>query len=262
MRPRLLLALWFIADLLLFLGSFALAYFLRVGWIFSTDFPFGQYIAVAALVAPFWLLVLITTRAFSLLRPQKLLTIFGSLVYANIVGSALFALTYYFLYGLFFSRLLLVTSLFLSIVILTVWHIVFARLARTILRRDPPVFPTLVVGVTRESAHLIRTLQERRNPLRPVAILDGHGASEKEVHGVPVMGKLDRLEETLARFGITHLIQCSDLEQSLNLLSACRNHEITYVLLPSVLGIIEKDERTESIEGFAVTMVRPGKRME
>jgi hypothetical protein len=50
------------------------------------------------------------------------------------------------------------------------------------------------------------------------------------------------------------------LEQSLNLLSACRRRGITYILLPSVLGIVERDERIESLEGYAVTMVQPGKR--
>jgi hypothetical protein len=43
------------------------------------------------------------------------------------------------------------------------------------------------------------------------------------------------------------------------LLSACRRRCITYILLPSVLGIIERDERIESLDGFAVTIVRPKK---
>ena len=38
----------------------------------------------------------------------------------------------------------------------------------------------------------------------------------------------------------SNLIQCSDLEQSINLLSACRNKSITYLLLPSVVGIVER----------------------
>jgi len=74
---------------------------------------------------------------------------------------------------------------------------------------------------------------------------------------VPVEGKLNKLEEVIKKYGITHLIQCSDLEQSMNLLSACRSHGITYMMLPSVLGIVEGDERTEILEGRSMTTVRP-----
>lgn len=256
MRTRTVLLLWFGSDLLLFVIAYALAYFLRVGWIFSSDFSFGPYIGVVVLVAPPWLLVLLSTRAFSLTRPQGNLRGLLALLYANIIGASLFALTYYFLYGLFFSRLLLIIALLLSTILLLLWHLLFGWAERRILWKQT-AFPTLIVGVTRESKELIAQLARRRNPLRPVAVLDGRGTSEKDIAGVPVLGKLDKLEETLLSRRITHLIQCSDLEQSLNLLSACRGHGITYVLLPSVLGVIERDERVESLEGWAVTMVRP-----
>ncbi len=80
---------------------------------------------------------------------------------------------------------------------------------------------------------------------------------EKDLHGVPVLGKLDKLEETMTKKGITHLIQTSDLEHSINLLSACRKRSVAYMLLPSVLGIVERDEQIEALEGRPVTIVRP-----
>ena len=106
-----------------------------------------------------------------------------------------------------------------------------------------PAFPTLLVGVTRESRALLKTMRERRSALKPVAILDGRGVKDMEIEGVPVLGKLNKLEETLEKKKITHLIQGSDLEQSINLLSACRNRGITYIVLPSVFGIVERDDR-------------------
>jgi FlaA1/EpsC-like NDP-sugar epimerase len=260
MKARLLLALWFLTDLLLFVGSFALAYFVRVGWIFSNDFPFRPYLAAVVLAAPLWLLVLISLRAFRLTRSQQAPENLLLLLYANIVGCALFALAYFFLYDLFFSRLLLIEAFLIATIVLRLWHLLYERFLRTMLWHTPPAFPTLVVGVTRESRRLVALLAETKNPLRPVAILDAHGAKEKEIEGIPVLGKLDKLEETLREHRISHLIHCSNLEQSLNLLSACRTHGITYLLLPSVLGIIDRDERTESVEGWPVMMVSARRR--
>ena len=257
MRYRLLLTVWLASDLLLFMLSYALAYFLRVGWILSSDFPFDRYLMAVVIAAPVWLLVLVTTRTFALTRSQATLRNIAYIDYAAVVGCAFFALTYYFLYGYFFSRLLLIFALLLTSVGTWVWHIVYERILRRLLRRHPPAFPTLIVGVTRESRRLIELLERHRSPLKPVAVLDGAGVKDKDIAGVPVLGKLNKLEDTLERHGITHLIQCSDLEQSLNLLSACRNRGITYGLLPSVLGIVERDERIESLEGQPVTIVSP-----
>src|SRR3989339_387248 len=52
MRYRILMILWLLSDLLLFVGTYALAYFLRVGWIFSSDFPFDKFINITVIVAP------------------------------------------------------------------------------------------------------------------------------------------------------------------------------------------------------------------
>lgn len=256
MRYKALLLAWLLTDIAVFVGSYALAYFFRVGFIFSTDFPFAPYITVATLVAPLWLIVLATTRTFALTRSQTSLRNIAYIAYSSAVGTALFALGYYFFYGLFFSRMLLLNALLLSAAAVWVWHIIYDQCKRALLRKNPPVFPTLIVGATRESRTLIERLNATKNPLKPVAVLDGRGCKDADIDGVPVRGKLNKLEDVLNE-GITHLIQCSDLEQSLNLLSACRQKKITYMLLPSVLGIVEKDEKVESLEGQPVTMVSP-----
>ena len=256
MRYRVLICVWLLTDVCVFLSAFAAAYFLRVGLIFSTDFPFTSYMIVAVSVCPLWLILLLMTRTFALTRSQTSKRNLAYILYAAAVGTALFALSYYFLYGLFFSRKLLIYAGILTALFSWIWHILFGHILRVMLRKDPPAFPTLIVGVTRESEALIKRLNRQQNPLKPVAILDGRGSKETSIDGVPVRGKLNKLEEVLQE-GITHLIQCSDLEQSLNLLGVCRQKGITYILLPSVLGIVERDERVESLEGQPVPMVDP-----
>lgn len=260
MRPRVLLLLWLVTDLAFFVGLYALAYFIRVGFVLSTNFPFLPFLTTALVVAPVWLLVLATTRTFALTRNQRTVRNAAYITYAALVGVALFTLAFYFRFKTSFqgvSRLLLLEAFVLTAGGIWLWHLIFDVIRRMILRRSPPSFPTLIVGLTRESAALIAQLNGHLNPLTPVAILDGQGTKDAEAHGVPVLGKLDRLEETLVHKRITHVIQCSNLEQSLNLLSACRRRGITYMLLPSVLGIVERDERVESLEGHAVTVVGP-----
>ncbi|MDD3897188.1 MAG: hypothetical protein PHU04_05145 [Candidatus Peribacteraceae bacterium] len=258
MRHKLMVALWLASDILLFLGTYALAYFLRVGWIFSTDFLFAPYLLIVCMVAPLWLLVLLSSRAFALTRRQQSLRNGAHILYAAVVGVALFALGYYFTFGLFFSRKLLLYALILNTGTTWLWHVLYEKVLRAGLRREPPVFRALVVGITRESRALIEELNRSQNPITPIAILDGRGVKDVEIHGVPVEGKLNRIEEIMREKEITHVIQCAELEQSLNLLSICRQFGAIYMLLPSVLGIVERDERVESLEGHPVTIVNPG----
>lgn len=257
MRYRILLILWLLSDIILFLATYTLAYFLRVGWIFSNDFPFNHFITVIVMIAPIWTAVLASLRVFRLTRPQQTFDTGSRIIYSAVIALALFTLAYYFTYKHFFSRLLLLTAFALHMCAAWGWHIFYSLWQRRMLRRNPPAFPTLIIGVTRESKALIERLNAHKSPLTPVAILDARGSQEQNLGGVPVLGRLNKLEETLEKFRITHLIQASDLEQSLNLLSACRNRRITYMLLPSVLGIVEKDEQVESLEGMPVTVVRP-----
>lgn len=256
-RPKILVALWLGSDALIFVSAYILAYVLRVGWILSTDFPLGNLLEIIIGVTPFWLIFLIALGVFHPLRNQKTIVTFAHMSTAALLGVALFTLGYYFRFTAFFSRLLLIEAFFISCAASWIWHMIMQRIVRHILRSSPPIFPTLIIGATREAARLIHTLEREQSPLVPVGILDSHGVRESHIVGIPILGKLNNLDTILTEKGITHLIQCSDVEHTMNLLSACRLHGITYMLLPSVLGIVERDERIESLEGFPVTVVRP-----
>lgn len=256
-RHQALVALWLGSDAALFVGTYAMAYVLRVGWILSTDFPLERLLVIATGIAPFWLLILIAFGVFHPLRNQRTLITFSHITTATLLGVALFTLGYYFRFTAFFSRLLLIEAFFLSSIATWAWHIAMQKFVRHILRSPPPSFPTLIIGATREAARLISTLERKQSPLTPVGILDSRNVREAHIAGVPVLGKLNMLDTILTEKHITHLIQCSDVEHTINILGACRARGITYMLLPSVLGIVERDERIESLEGFPVTVVHP-----
>lgn len=255
MRRQLLLISWLATDLILFLGAYAAAYFLRIGFINSTVFPLDKYLRTAVLVAPVWLIVLAFLNVYSLTRVQASAKNVAYLLFSSILALALFVLSYYFLYNIFFSRLLLVYAWILSFAITAVWHLAYDQWQRTILRRNPPAYPLLVIGANRDAERLITHLNERRSPITPVAVLDARGTAETLVAGVPVLGRLNKLEDVIREKRITHIAQCADLEHTINLVSVARQHGLTYMLLPSVLGIVGMRERSETVEGQPVFVV-------
>lgn len=257
MRRFGILIVWLIADILLFVASYVVAYFLRIGFFFSTDLPIEQYLQTVILVAPLWLIVLISLRVFGLTRVQSSFRNLLYIVYACAMGTALFSLMFFFIYGAFFSRLMLLYAGVCNLITTVVAHSAFDQIQRRMLRKNPPAYPLLIIGANREAEKLIGLLNSKESVFKPVAVLDSTGTAGKDVAGVPVKGKLNSLEDVIKSDRITHLAQCAELEHTMNLLSVCRQHGITYMLLPSVLGIVQGDETVEVLEGKqAVTMVR------
>lgn len=248
---------WLATDTLVFAAAYALAYFVKVGWILSSDLLFGTFLSAIALTAPAWLFVMITMRNFALSRVQRSIRNFLYIAYACMIGMAGFTLVFYFLKQSLFSRLLLLMAGAFSAVSVFLWHIIFDRIQRIILRLGKPSYPLLVIGTNREAKRLVEKLQRAKSPFTPVAVLDGRGTNLQELSGVPVLGKLDKLEKVIQEKKITHLLQCDQLEHSLNLLSVCRQRGITYMLLPFVLGVIEDKVPTEALEGQQVVAIEP-----
>jgi FlaA1/EpsC-like NDP-sugar epimerase len=258
MRRRVLLTLfWLLTDALIYIGAYLLAYFVRVGWILSTDLPLRMFLGAVLLTTPAWLFVMVTMRNFSLTRSQRSLRSAGYIAYACVIGMAAFALVFYFQEQSLFSRKLLVLGGGFSMVGVILWHAIFDQLQRRLLQMGQPTYPLLVIGVNREAQHVTKTLLEKRSPFTPVAVLDPRGGGHKTISGVPVIGKLNQLEHVLREKKISHLLQCDHLEQSINLASVCRAHGITYLLLPYTLGVIDRSVPTESLEGSPVVAVHP-----
>ncbi len=254
MRRLVLLTLWILTDAILFVGAYALAYFLRVGFIISTDFPLNLYLQTAVIIAPLWILVMVELGVFTLFRVQSNVKNLTYIFFSCIMGSALFTLAYYFLYTNFFSRLLLLEAGALSFICTVIWHLSFDQWQRRILRKSPPAFPVLIIGTNREAERFVKLLEEKQSPLKPVAILDPQGSPKKEIEGIPVLGKLNKLEEVIATLKPKYLVQCSNLEHTINMISVCKNHNMVYLLLPSVIG--GSNEKLVVIEGQSMAMIQ------
>lgn len=256
MRRTFLLSLWLLSDFALFVASYVIAYFLRVGFLLSTDFPLNLYTQTVIIVAPLWLLVMGQLGIFRLTRVQSDKKNLSHILFACVMASALFTLAYYFLYNNFFSRLLLVYAGILNLLLTTLWHLAFDQWQRQQLRKDPPAYPVLVIGINRETERIMKLLEEKQSPLRPIGILDAQGSPLKEIRGIPVLGKLNVLEEVIKMNRPTHLLQCSNLEHTMNLISVCRSHSMTYMLLPSVLGAVGSQGEVVMVEGQAMLTTR------
>ncbi|MBM3229939.1 hypothetical protein FJZ26_05885 [Candidatus Parvarchaeota archaeon] len=238
-----------LGDTLLIVAAFALSYFARVGFLFSSTFPFEQYFVIALITTPITLLFMFFARTYKLSQQIFSLRHVQRLAFVALQNVAVFMVLYYFTFREFFSRLILVYIFCFTLSFLYLWHALFAWILKKSTSREVGVYRVLVVGANRPAQDIVRRLIARRSYLKPVAILDAHGTGQKDIAGIPVVGKLDRLEDSVRDLSIDHIIQADHLEQTVNILSFAMQRGLGYSMPPNLLGVFQGHHKVEEIEG-------------
>jgi FlaA1/EpsC-like NDP-sugar epimerase len=236
-------------DALLVFSAFMLAYFLRVGFIFSTDFPFGKYVSIAAITVPVTLVFMFFARAYKLTQQVNSWRHVERVAFVAIENVAVFIVLYYFAFRQFFSRMILVYIFVFTFVLVYLWHQLFRWILQKSSEREIGVYRTLVIGANRPAEEIIKRLVLAQSHLKPVAIIDASGTGKTIIAGVPVVGKMDMFERAIAAHRIDHILQTDHLEQTLNIINYALQNNIKYVMTPELLGIFQGHQTMEEIEG-------------
>jgi len=229
-----------LADALLVLAAFLLAYFARIGQFTSTDFPFAPYFELALWFVPVFLGLLMWFGMYAL-REKGYGELLRICINVALIGALLFPLIFFFKREIFFSRLIPVYIWLFAVLLLFGFHAGLRLLADARHRRGSGALRTLVIGNGRAAADVIRRLRQTGSRLQPVAILAPYGGGAKVIEGAPVVGKLDALERTVENERIEAIVQTEAGEQTLNLLTFAEGKYLEYLLAPEVLGAFRQN---------------------
>ncbi len=237
-------------DIVFVYGAFLLAYFVRVGWVFSTDFPFAPFAKISALSAFMWVAFLVFARFYRIppRSHQKAWRDIALIFTGGVIGVGVLLVTYFFQRELFFSRLLNGYVLVFG----GAWLFLSKTLFQTFLmlqkKRTKNVYRTLVVGANRTTEKFIEAIEKDSfAPYKVVGVIDPYGMYKKK--DLNVFGKLDKLESVVDKEGITAIIQTDAFEHTLNLISLCEEKDIKFQMVPSLRGIFEENIRLRPIAG-------------
>jgi FlaA1/EpsC-like NDP-sugar epimerase len=243
-----------IIDFLLIILSFSLAYFLRVGFVFSTDFPFETYAVVFIPTSIVWIGILLFQNVYTH-TPISKRRLFTSIISANLIGITLFVLIFFYKRDIFFSRLILVYVWTLSniFIISNAW--IFRIIKFHLHSQGIGTKKTLIVGANKTAEEAIKNCQKFEPYYEVVAILDAYGTKKKAIYGISVLGKMNSLEEVIQEKNIQVIIQADCIEQSLNLIHISEKNNINYFLMPQLLGMYHKEAKLKTIGKKAMIII-------
>lgn len=238
-------------DLLGVYGAFLLAYFVRVGWIFSTDFSFPLFAFLGAFATIVWILFLFFTKYYRIPPRSGERAFFDFLLIGlgGVVSVGLLIVTYFFPREILFSRLIGVYIFLFGVSFLILSQIIFRFLIATKKKQGKEVYRTLIVGANRVAEKLIHAIET--NPYAPykvMGVIDPYGLS-KSLKGAEILGKLDKLESVCEQEKITAIIQCDAFEHTINLISFCDEKNIKFQFDPALRGIFEENLRIREVAG-------------
>ena len=122
------------------------------------------------------------------------------------------------------------------------------------------VYRTLIIGSNRPAEAIVKMLVDKKPHIKPVAIINAHGGHQKEISGVPVVGKMNHFEKTVDEYKIDIILQVDHLEQSLNIINFALSRDIKYFMPPELLGVFQGNQMIEEIEGMPFLKVQKEKK--
>lgn len=242
-----------IIDIVVVWAMFILAYFVRVEWVFSTDFLFEPF-AWTSLVATFaWIAILGLSKVYRLPPRSGGRRTFDVLMIltGGIVAVGVLIVLYFFQRELIFSRLLGVYVLVFGAVWLLISQKIF-RLWLAHYKKKGRGYKTLIIGANRVSEKFVAQVKkDKYAPFQIVGVIDPYGLAKK-FKGTKLLGKLDQLEKVCDKEKVTAIVQCDAFEHTLSLVSFCEEKDIKFQFLPSLRGVFEDNLRLREIAGIRV----------
>ncbi len=247
-------AIQILVDTIGIYGSCLLAYFVRVGFIFSSDFPFSMYALLSGLATFTWLSFLIFTKYYRV--PPRSGTREWFDLALIFVGGAIavgfMIVTYFFPREILFSRWIGVYILLFGSGFLIISQSIFRQILMMQKKNEKRIYRTLVIGANRFSEQMIEAIEiNDYAPYKIIGVIDPYGMTKK-MKNATILGKLDKLETVCENEKISSIIQCDAFEHTLNMISLCEEKDIKYQFGPALRGIFEKNLRIREVAGVTL----------
>lgn len=238
-------------DFILIYSSFILAYFLRIGWFVSSDFPLIPFAIIALISSMMWSGFLFLTKYYRLpIRSGKRAFYDFILVFiGGIIAVSTLIIVYFFQQELFFSRLINIYIISIGTGLLFVSQLIFRQILAWQKIQGKNIYRTLIIGANRTAEGIIKSINtDKYAPHKIIGVIDPYGL-EKKIKGSEILGKLNKLEDLCKKENISEIIQCDGFEHTLNIISFCEEHNIKFQFDPALRGIYERNLRIREVAG-------------
>ncbi len=250
-------------DLLAIFLAFITAYDLRVniGQV-SFIWPFEQYLAFVASLAPLWLVIFALAGLYKFGKNLRAWDEFGS-IFVGVAGGSGLVIAWPFLTRQeFFSRLVVIYLFFVALIFVWLGRLLIRSLRRYLLRYGIGLQTLVIVGTNGVAAQFVKELlNEPHLGIELLGLLktdkDAHVVAELAM--VPILGTIDDLPGLAAKRHIDDLLVAqSDLPRAkiLQILQDSEDHKINFKTSPNLLDVHSTNIGVSEMAGVPILEYR------
>lgn len=257
-------------DIIIIVISFLIAYYIRFysfltnNAIFKVEKETFYSLAVYAqslyFIVPLYLFIYNKAKLYTPKRGKKRWTEFFYISYSNFLGLAFYLFFLYMINEGDISRFFLAMFTFINVILSSLVRMTVAQALILIRRRGYNLKHVILVGYSRASeAYIDRIFANPQWGYYIHGILDNNMEIGTKYKKVPVIGRLDQLEEYLVKMSLDEIaitISINNYEQLEKLVFICEKSGVHTKFIPDYYSFISTKPYTEDLYGLPVINIR------
>ncbi|NLP17063.1 MAG: undecaprenyl-phosphate glucose phosphotransferase [Clostridiales bacterium] len=257
-------------DAVIIVVSFLIAYYLRF-YSFITNlkifnvekgtfYPLSVYAQSLYILVPLYLFIYNKAKLYTPKRGKKRWTEFYYITYSNFLGLAFYLFFLYMIKEENISRIFLGMFTSVNVIICTAARMSIAQFLIVMRRRGYNLKHVILVGYSRAAeAYIDRIFANPHWGYYIHGILDNNMEIGTKYKKVPVIGRLEQLEEYLVKMSLDEIaitISLKEFEQLEGIVSICEKSGVHTKFIPDYYSFVPTRPYTEDLYGLPVINIR------
>ena len=245
-------------DAAMIIVSFVLSYYLRIkGDILpvNSDITFSQYLWYVVYILPFWLLVFALSGLYKISRERNYFNDLYKIFVSNSVVILIFIVVIFFGRAFFFSRLILVLILAISVLVVFLGRIIVGEIQRYLYRYGYGVHKVIVVGDSPVASRLIHEiLNQKRLGLKFVGFVSDSSKKSRS-HEFQFLGSIDSLSDIVKKVKPDEIILTDisiNRKKIINIIQICSDANISFKFISDVFSMVTTSASSNTLAGLPI----------
>lgn len=239
-------------DIAMIIGSFILAYYLRIRWEvvpFSSDIGLHEYLKYSIYLLPIWIALLTLNSLYYTKPSRSFFREIYRIINASSTAMILLIVAIFVTKTMFFSRLILAFTWVLSIVMIILGRLIIRLIQRYLLKYGIGRRNLILIGDNSISERIIDHLSEHRNrDYKICGVISENGKTSKQ--GLKIVGLINDLEQKIKYYKIDEIVLTeTSLPKSKisKIIQICSDNKIAFKYVPDTFSLMTLHVSSEMI---------------
>jgi len=247
-------------DIAMIIASFALSFYIRLGIesipYQATDGAF-EYLKYSFYLMPLWILVIALNGLYNTNLGKGFFSSIYRIFVSNSVAVLFLTMLIFFTKTEFFSRLILVFTWVLSILLIVLGRFILKKIQLYLLKYKIGIRHVAIIGTNEVSQFLYDEI--RKNPEMGLQVVGVITEEDENLKGFKKLGDLHEIEELIQKYKIDEIVLADSKISKIKIaeiIKVCSNTNTVLKFVPEILSFITLRVNVENIGSMPVLAVK------